>query len=154
MGRSGYEAVEKFLLDVNVTIKKINTYNKDDQIWHHSFFNSLRGCKSLEDLRFRTCKEQDLILLTSALSELPLRELDLSECWINVAGARAISHVMSQKNTIQTLSLRMLQCSEDVFATMIPSFLGRTSVLRILDLKDNDYITDKCDDSIGKRIGT
>ena len=140
MDQFGCEAVAKLLFDVNTTIKKIRINNREGQEWHSSFFRGLGGCKSLEKLQFNSA-ERDLSLLASALSKLTLRELDLSQSQINADGARALSDVMSQNNTVQVLMFRKLRTTQDALAMIMPA-LGRTSALRSLCLHDNDLSSD------------
>ena len=105
----GYEGLTRFLLNTNATLSEIDISNAIDTQWQPSFFNSIKECKSLEKLSFtRCCYEDDVALLVSALSNLPLRDLELSANEIGIDAARAISDLIYQNRTIKTLNLERL----------------------------------------------
>ena len=138
----GYEAVARLLLNSSDTLKTMKVDNSDVQSWHPSFFNGLKGCKSLEVLKYTNGWDQeDLVLMASVLPNLPLRELNLSSSRINTDAARAISDGISQNRTLETLVFDSLSTTNDGLVLMIRSILGRTSTVKDLNLHYNNVIS-------------
>ena len=153
LGRQGYDAISRSLLDSNVTLKTISITKCLHEELDDLFIDGLKRCKSLETLEFRKGTVQNITLLASALPDFTLRELNLSKSYINSNAARALSRGISQNETLEILTLHCLHTSEDAWKLMMPC-VGATSSLKILDLgqydglgdrrevNDHDYITD------------
>ena len=143
LGKHGFETVSRFLLHPNLTLKTINidnsyTYGGGEQ-WDISFLNGFKGCKSLEKIICSNSGENNLILLSSVLPDLSLRELGISRIQISSDTERALSHGILQNGTIESI---MLETTGAEWAKIIPACLSPTSVLKAFNINNNDDITD------------
>ena len=142
LGKHGFEAVSRFFLDPNVTLKRIDIDNSHDKQWDISFLNGLMGCKSLEKIIYSNSGENNLILLSSVLPDLTLRELDIRQIQISSDTERALSHGILQNSTLESIILYRLETTEVEWAKMIPACLGPTSMLKTLNICRHNEITD------------
>ena len=144
LGKYGFEAISRFLLNYNVKLETLHITGIPDEEWSFSFVNGLKGCKSLEILEYTDAAEQNLILLgTVALPHLALNHLDLSRSCIGTGAATALSYGISQNKTLDELKLgRLTQTTEVALAKIFTACLGPASMLTTLDLSNNSDISD------------